>query len=125
MYWECTALATPVAYLTGRNVTTQPPAETVEQDKLGRRRPDYLKVDGDALRKLRLLRTRNQTEAAAIGGIARNHWSAIETGLRPTVRPSTAFKLAKGVAAEGASRIEIGAIVPQFARVPDRGQAPS
>ena len=61
---------------------------------------------------------RNQTEAAKLGGLARNHWSAIECGLRPGVRPSTAFKLAKGVAPEGASTIEIGAIVPQFASVP-------
>lgn len=97
-------------------MNTQPSAET---DKLGRRRPAHLKVDGAALRKLRLLRTRSQTQAAAIGGLARNHWSAIECGLRPGVRPSTAFKLAKGVAAENATTIEIGAIVSQFASVPD------
>lgn len=99
-------------------MTTRTAAEAAGTDKRGRRRPDYLQVDGKALRSLRLLRTRTQTRAAEIGGVARNQWSAIECGLRSNVRPGTAFRLAKGVAPEGATKIEIGAIVPQFAKVP-------
>lgn len=96
-------------------MTTQSP--TGATDKLGRRRPDHLRVDGMALRRLRLLRGRTQAEAAAIGGLARNHWSAIECGLRSGVQPGTAFKLAKGVSPEDASQVQIGALVSEFAQV--------
>lgn len=75
----------------------------------------YVRVDGQALRRLRMRRGRTQTQAAKLASrVARNHWSKIERGHQPRVRITTAYRLARGVAAEGATDPEITAILPDF-----------
>ena len=95
-----------------------------ETDSMGRNRPDSIQVDGAEIRRLRLARGRSQIKASELGGVARNHWSAIETGARgPGVRPDTAFRIARGLAPAGATEAEIEALIPRFATVPERSPA--
>lgn len=106
----------------------QPSPRSAELDT-GRRRLEYLVVDGRKLRNLRLLLGRTQVQAARLAVNAdgkpldRNQWTLIENGSRPRVKPHTAFRLARGIAPADASDADIEALIKQFAQFAEESPA--